>query len=427
MEPRHIGFFSLPWLGHIHPMAGLAGQLSSRGHRVTFFHLPEFADLCSRPGCHFEAYGQGLFEAGTFAHLNQQLSLLEGEAAISAALSITGLLSQALLRQAAPILDRADLDLWVVDQLDYAAATLAAQLQAPFVTAAVTLLRNPEEGIPGFNGEELARDARGQQRERHLADRLALLVKPYLDDLNQYRKQAGMEPFSYATIWSQLAQISQQPAQFEFPRTSLPACFHFTGPFVRPQDRPRLAFPWHLLNGRPLVYVSFGTAQQRHQHLFQATIEAVRALDVQLLISLGGATDIRLEHLPESALVLPFVPQLEVLERAAMMVTHAGMNSTLECLRAGVPMVAVPISHDQPGIAARIQWSGTGLRVPQHSLVEAIARVLHEESFRVAARQLQQQIAEARGLERAADIVEQVLQTGRPVLRQGSHGLRLED
>lgn len=90
-------------------------------------------------------------------------------------------------------------------------------------------------------------------------------------------------------------------------------------------------------------------------------------------------------------------------------------------------MVAVPISHDQPGIAARIQWSGTGLRVPQHSLGEAIARVLHEESFRLAARQLQQQIAEARGLERAADIVEQVLQTGRPVLRQGSHGLRLED
>ena len=90
-------------------------------------------------------------------------------------------------------------------------------------------------------------------------------------------------------------------------------------------------------------------------------------------------------------------------------------------------MVAVPISHDQPGIAARIQWTGTGLRVPPHSLPQAIARVLHEESFGRAARRFQQQIDEAQGLERATDIIEQVLQTGRPVLRQGSHSPRLED
>jgi MGT family glycosyltransferase len=236
--------------------------------------------------------------------------------------------------------------------------------------------------------------------------------------------KAGLGPFSYDTLWSGLAQITQQPAEFEFPRTRLPACFHFTGPFARPGHRPATPFPWERLNDRPLVYACFGTAQSRNRRLYEAVARATADLDVQIVLSLGGADASELpRELPPNLLAVSYAPQLEILEKAALMVMHGGMNSALECLAAGVPMVAVPIAHDQPGVAARIQWSGAGICVPAPAceparLRLAVERVLRERNFRESAQRFRRIIAETDGLRRAADIVEQVLRTGRPVLRE---------
>ena len=88
----------------------------------------------------------------------------------------------------------------------------------------------------------------------------------------------------------------------------------------------------------------------------------------------------------------------------------------------GVPLVAVPIAHDQHGVAARIEWTGTGVRVPASEceparLRNAIETVLDNTSFRESARRFQRIIEEANGLARAADIIERVASTGQPVLR----------
>jgi UDP:flavonoid glycosyltransferase YjiC (YdhE family) len=88
-------------------------------------------------------------------------------------------------------------------------------------------------------------------------------------------------------------------------------------------------------------------------------------LDAQLVISLGGGNNPEsLPNLPGNPLVVGYAPQLELLEKATLTITHAGMNTTLECLTNGVPMVAIPVANDQPGIAARIAWTGVGEVVP---------------------------------------------------------------
>jgi UDP:flavonoid glycosyltransferase YjiC (YdhE family) len=56
-------------------------------------------------------------------------------------------------------------------------------------------------------------------------------------------------------------------------------------------------------------------------------------------------------------------PQVELLKRATLFITHAGMNSTLEALQLGVPMVAILIGNDQPGVAPRIQYHQLGVSV----------------------------------------------------------------
>jgi MGT family glycosyltransferase len=409
-----IGFFSLPWQGHLNPMASLARELESRGHQAIFFHLPEFASAIEGRGCRFVSYAPDRFPPGEFALRNAELSSLSGDQAFSAALAISQSLCAALLEEAEVVVGAAELDLWVIDQLDYGAATLAAKLGQPFVTAAVVLLKHDEVGVPGYNGEAYGQDPQSLEREARLAAHMASLIRPFLKALNGYRRAAGMEDFSYQTIWSSLAQVSQQPPEFEFPRKQLPDCFHFTGPFARPEDRSPLPFPWERLSGQPLVYASLGTAQRHQSRLYQAILDSVRGMDVQLVLSLAGATDLDLRPAPPNALVLPLVPQLEVLQRASAMITHAGMNSTLECLAAGVPMVAVPISHDQPGVAARIEWTGTGLKVPAarcdaSTLSQALTRVLADSSFRERAERFRHAIAARDGRRMAGDIIEQVL------------------
>jgi UDP:flavonoid glycosyltransferase YjiC (YdhE family) len=83
----------------------------------------------------------------------------------------------------------------------------------------------------------------------------------------------------------------------------------------------------------------------------------------------------------------------------------------LECLSAGVPMVALPITNDEPAIAARIAWTGTGINVPPvgwdaDRMRDAIACVLHDPSYRATARRFQSAIAAGHGPSRAADIIE---------------------
>jgi len=55
--------------------------------------------------------------------------------------------------------------------------------------------------------------------------------QPIQQVLNHYRRQWKLPVYnSFSVSCSRLAQISQQPADFDFPCTSLPECFHYTGP-----------------------------------------------------------------------------------------------------------------------------------------------------------------------------------------------------
>ena len=80
---------------------------------------------------------------------------------------------------------------------------------------------------------------------------------------------------------------------------------------------------------------------------------------MQLVISLGGGLDPeRLGILNGDPLVVRYAPQLEIVERAAAVITHAGLNTTLESLAEGMPLVCISLGNDQPGVAARVDGQG---------------------------------------------------------------------
>jgi MGT family glycosyltransferase len=253
---------------------------------------------------------------------------------------------------------------------------------------------------------------------------LARLASPLFTVLNQYRRQWGIAPLAkWTDALSPIAQIAQLPVALEFDIDHRFPLLHYTGPFVDAEQRPKIDFAWDRLDGRPLVYASLGTLQNGSEEIFRTMAEACADLPVQLVISLGGGIDRdRLGHLRGDPLVVTYAPQLELIKRAAIVITHAGINTTLESLSEGVPLVCIPIGNDQPGVAARVAMRGAGVVVPwsrvnASRLRLAVRTVLEDASYRKAARKLQASIVQIDGLDRAADIIEEGFKVGNPQLK----------
>ena len=331
-----------------------------------------------------------------------------------------------LFQDAPEAIKAAGIEALLVDQTSLEGGTVAEFLDIPFVTVCNAVMINREDNVPpcvtnwNYNSAWWVR-----LRNRVGYELIYPLGRPVQNVIAKYRQKWELPPHSiYDDYYSQLAQISQQPAEFEFPRKELPKYFHFTGPYHYPNSvsRESTPFPYEKLTGQPLIYASLGTLQNRFVSVFQMIAEACMGLDAQLVITLGWGTNPEdLPEFPGNPIVVGYAPQLELLQKATLTITHAGMNTTLHSLSNGVPMVAIPITNDQPGVAARIAWTGTGEvitlgKVTVEKLQNAIQRVLTEDSYKKNALRLQEAIKQSGGVSRAADIIEQVVSTGKPVL-----------
>jgi UDP:flavonoid glycosyltransferase YjiC (YdhE family) len=119
-----------------------------------------------------------------------------------------------------------------------------------------------------------------------------------------------------------------------------------------------------------------------------------------------------LQTRPSNAIIVKRAPQLELLKLASVCITHSGLNTVLESLAQGVPQVAIPVSFDQPGIAARIAHHKTGVvtsldRLTPAHLSSLLDEVLNDATYRDNARRIQKAIVKTNGLSLAADLVEQ--------------------
>ncbi|NES71209.1 MAG: glycosyltransferase, partial [Okeania sp. SIO2D1] len=318
----------------------------------------------------------------------------------------------------------AGIDALLIDSASIGGVVIADLLKIPFISIYSIVVSHQENNIPPlFTNWKYNPAWWAKLRNKFEYRRSRPWTKPLIDVVIKYRSQWNLplQPQPNAPNY-QLAQISQQPAELEFPRTNLPECFHFTGPYHYSGTREPVPFPWDKLTGKLLIYASLGSLVNRFVDVFYKIAAACEGLDAQLVISLGGSvTPESLPNLPGNPLVVKYAPQLELLQKVTLTITHAGMNTTLECLNNGVPMVAIPIAFDQPGIAARIAWSGAGVAIPvQHLTVarlrKAISKVLTKPSYKQNALRLQEAIKRAGGVTRAADIIERAVSTGKPVL-----------
>jgi UDP:flavonoid glycosyltransferase YjiC (YdhE family) len=311
----------------------------------------------------------------------------------------------------------------LIDQMT-PCGSVADMLNIPFITVCNALLLHREPRVPpsitGWSYSE-AWWARLRNQMGYFFG--LMMINPFWEIISEQRRQWNLPPYiRWEDVDSQLAQICQLPEEFDFPRVNLPKCFHYTGPLqdpsgLEPLSFPSIPFPFEKLTGEPIIYASLGTFQNRKTEIFYKIAEACVGLKAQLVISLGDPNSKEIcSGLPGSPIVVPYAPHQQLIERSSLVITHAGMNTTLGALSSGVPLVAIPISHEQPGIAARIARTGTGkilslAKLNVARLNESVRQVFVEDSYKKNALRLKESIRRAGGVRRAADIVERSIAT----------------
>ncbi|SDM55232.1 macrolide family glycosyltransferase [Allokutzneria albata] len=187
------------------------------------------------------------------------------------------------------------------------------------------------------------------------------------------------------------------PREFQPAGDTFDETFHFIGPVLGRRD----AEPWSPEHDDlPLLYVSLGSVMA-DPAFYRACVDAFGDGAWQVAMN---ARDVG--PVPATFDVRRWFPQPSVLRRARVFVTHAGMNSTMEALHFGVPLVMVPQTPEQEANADRAEELGLGERLRHNAdLRAAVERVAGSDTIRRNLDRMRDAIRAGGGAERGADLI----------------------
>ncbi|MDW5323999.1 macrolide family glycosyltransferase [Plantactinospora sp. KLBMP9567] len=390
-----VAFLNIAMHGHINPTLPVVAELVRRGHSVTYHTTPAYAEEIAATGARVLLYSgddQPLSGPPTPVTVMEQL-------ARTAVRVLPAVLTD--LRGARP-------DLIVHDSLCLWGPVAARELDVPAASSFTTFAFNRHVPSPTHGSWELLaaaaalpRQAGGYLKSRWELRRRYDTREVPLVDLANIRQPLNLVYTSRA--------FHPEVDSFDY-------SYRFVGPSIgaRPVDS---SFPVERLLD-PVLYASLGTVFGADRRLLRSFADALAPLGGTVIVSTGPTDPAALGPLPANVIAHRSVPQPEVLSRAALFVTHGGVNSVNEALYAGVPMLVVPQGADQSLVASRVVELGAGLAIRTEDVnvevVRALAqRLLDEPRFRAAASTLQVAQRQAGGYSRAADELERYLrQTG---------------
>lgn len=389
-----VAFLNIGMHGRVNPTLPIVAELVRRGHSVSYHTSPEFRPQIEAAGATVRLYpgdDHTIPDPPTPAGLVAQL-------ARTAVDLLPGTLDD--LHDIRP-------DLIVHDSACPWGAAAARALGVPAASSFTTFAYNRRTPSPTRGSWELVNAAISRPG----------LLGGYLRsrwELQRRFHARGLPPVDLGNIRGPLNLVFTSP-EFQIGAEDFDDTYRFVGPSIglRPADP---TFPIDQMRD-PVLYASLGTVFDSDSRLLRAFALALASFGGSVVVATGNTDPAELGVLPDNVIARRNVPQPEVLARAAMFITHGGMNGANEALYAGVPMLVVPQGADQPLVAARVVELGAGLSIRNQDVdaevVRALARrLLFEPGFRKAARTLQVAQRQAGGFRRAADELEGLLRAG---------------
>lgn len=347
---------TLPEAGHMNPLFPLVTELAQRGERVLCYAVEPFRAVIENSGAEFRSYSnpQALIPPAHSGGLFSVMAYLAG----AAEAVLPTLLEE--IQAGAP-------DYLLVDSMCLWGGLLQQILRMPAITLGITFVTHPQ--LPA---EALIRMSYSNLPKEVLLNGI--------DALHSYFEISQRLDHTYGTQCPTIVGAfgNAQPLNILFTSRE----FHPNGElfdeqhykFVGPSVGKRAAtsdFPFDQLKSAtrgestPLIYISLGTIFNERPDFYNACFAAFGDTPYQVVLATGDKVEqAALATAPANFIVRGHIPQLEILQRAALFITHGGMNSTSEALLYGVPVLVVPQHGDQFLVAGRVTEVGAGVMLP---------------------------------------------------------------
>lgn len=385
-----IVFFCIPAHGHTNPTLGVVRELIARGHEVWYYSYKMMQEKIESTGAKFVACDEYDMEQ----KLDPKDAVRVGkDLAFSTQLLVDTTL--ALDDMVMEHMKELKPDCIVADSMAVWGKAVALKLGIPFVSSTTTLAFNQHSA-------KIMKQSVGQmfsmifsmpkinKNVKRLQDK-GYPIKSVLDIIQN-------DDSTHTVVYT---SPEFQPCAETFSDK-----YAFVGPSVRPATEQIAK------TKEKLVYISMGTVNNDMLKFYKNCIEALKDTDYQVILSVGNLVDmVEFQDLPEHITVHSHVDQIAVLQQADVFLSHCGMNSVNESLYYEVPLVTIPQTSEQGGVAIRVEQLGAGIRLKKITPIairEAIEKVLEDDSYRQKAVAISEGFKKCSGVKGAADKILQV-------------------
>jgi MGT family glycosyltransferase len=394
-----------PQYGHINPTLAVVQELVERGDTVVYYATEEFRPSIEATGATFQGYSS--IVTRIWAHMLYTSDDPRDNPFIRMGYETIEECDH-VLKQIKDDVSRRDASYILYDSV--LGKIVAELLHLPAIQFRSTYAFNRQFNLLVEQFQSLAQ---GESAEAFLA-----VNKAFTD----FCAAHDLPPLPFSSLFTRV-----EPVNIVFiPRVLQPFSesfddrFTFVGSSIRPRFNPP-GFPLEKLGQRPLLYISLGTifSNQNQLAFIRDCFQAFRASGWQVIQSIGKETDkALLEPVPKNFLVYQHVPQLDILKQTDVFITHGGMNSTLEALYYGVPLVVVPQMPEQALTAQQIAARGLGIHLDKAELTaellqKAVVQICENPTFRANARTMQKIVRQGGGYREAADTIQRFVTRGK--------------
>ena len=385
-----IVFFCIPAHGHTNPTLGVVKELVSRGHQVGYYSYNIMREKIESAGATFISCD----DYDTERNLSAKDSTRVGK---DLAFSTKILVDTTLALDEKVCKEMAELkpDCIVADSMALWGKAVALKLGIPFVSSTTTFAFNQhsarimKQGLKDLFKMMISMPKTSKQVKR-------LKDKGY--PVNNILDIIGNDDNTHTIVYT---SPEFQPCSETFSEK-----YAFVGPSIRPASEK--------VEKRKdkLIYISMGTVNNDMMSFYKSCISALTNTDYQVIMSVGNLVSIEeFGDLPENISVYSHVDQIAVLKKADVFVSHCGMNSVSESLYFEVPLVMLPQTSEQKGVAERVLQLGAGIKLDKSdgaSVLSAIYKILSVDTYKQNAKKIAEGFKNSSGAKGAADKIVQV-------------------
>lgn len=377
---RHFVFVNVGADGHVNPTVPLVEELVRRGDRVSYLVNERLAPRLAAAGA--EPIGLPF----------RQPPALDGPVQPEVVMRVVFSEADAALPVLLERFDGAPPDAVCYDQTALAGAALADKLDVPGIALVPTFAK--DEHVDPYRDFTPGPPAQDE----------------YAPQLREFRAAHGLgERTQLALHTPAPLNLVFLPRWFQINGHSFDSRFCFLGPALG----RRAAQSWQPARpDRPLLFISLGTVFSYQAEFYRMCLHAFADSGWQVAMAVGVHVDPdSLGPIPDNVEIRPSFPQPAVLRHTTVFLSHAGMNSTMESLYHGVPLVAVAQDPEQEANAARVEELGAGRRLARTDLTpkllrETVEAVAADKDIRASATTCCAALQRCDGPARGADALE---------------------